>query len=92
MLRQRVITALVLAGILVSSLVFLPVPGLAVFFAGFVGLGAWEWSRMAGWKSPMARTLYTLFFLCACAALYHYCQFANGVSRELVQPPSHFCG
>jgi phosphatidate cytidylyltransferase len=86
MLRQRIITALVLAGILLASIVFLPLPGLALLFAVFVGLGAWEWSRMAGWQSVGARALYTVVFFCACGVLYVYCQFSQGPSRELVQP------
>jgi phosphatidate cytidylyltransferase len=86
MLRQRIITALVLAGIFVSALAILPLPGLALLLAVFIGLGAWEWSRMAGWKSPVSRAIYTLLFWVACGAIYWYCQFSHEPSRQQVQP------
>jgi phosphatidate cytidylyltransferase len=86
MLRQRVITALIMAGLFLSAIVFLPLPGLAAIFGLLVAAGGWEWSRLAGWDSPAARGLYVLL-LCACmAALYWYCQLGQGPAKQQVQP------
>lgn len=75
-----------MAGVFLAAIVFLPVPGLALLFGIFVCMGAWEWSRLAGWNSSIARVLYVLLVACAMAALYDYCQLGNSPSQEQVQP------
>lgn len=75
MLKQRIITALILLPIAIIG--FFVLTGLA--FAGFTGvvivLGAWEWARLAGFTSPQARIGYAaavalgLVFLYQCPAL-----------------------
>ena len=59
MLKQRIITGLILLALIVSSIVYLPAPQLAAVFAVFVLLAAWEWADMAGLKSAPARLMYT---------------------------------
>ncbi len=60
MLKQRVLTALVLAVCFLSILFYLPWQWFAAFTLVVFGLGAWEWSRLAGIKLPLFRVLYTL--------------------------------
>ena len=48
MLKQRIITASVLAPLALASLFYLPLPALALCFAGIILLGAWEWAPLAG--------------------------------------------
>jgi phosphatidate cytidylyltransferase len=86
MLKQRVITGLLMAGTFLAAVLLLPLPGLAVFFALVVSLGAWEWSRMSGWISPFVRAIYVLCALLGMAAVYWYCQLGGNPPRELVQP------
>ncbi|GAB5450678.1 MAG: phosphatidate cytidylyltransferase [Halioglobus sp.] len=86
MLRQRVITALIMAGSLIAALAFLPVVWLAGLLAVLIALGAWEWALLAGWKHPLARGLYSLLAVLACAGLYVYSGLQVEPSRELVQP------
>jgi phosphatidate cytidylyltransferase len=58
-LRQRVITALLLAGVVIAVLFWLP-PMAAVAAVGVVVLaGAWEWAGFARLTSPLRRLLYT---------------------------------
>ena len=47
-LQQRIVTALILAGGLIASVVFLSLPGLALLFGGVVVIAAWAWSRLSG--------------------------------------------
>ena len=42
MLRQRVITALILAGALIAALLFAPYPAQAMLFAAVAAAGGWE--------------------------------------------------
>jgi len=86
MLRQRVITALVMAGLFLLSIVFLQTPLLALLFGLILGLGAWEWSRLAGLKGRFGRACYVVLHFAAFAALYVYCQLDGAAPRERVQP------
>ena len=91
MLRQRVITAVIMASLFLVAVVFLPLPALAAAFGVIVCLGAWEWSRLAGWNAKAVRVIYVGLLAAVLGALYVYCQLGNpSVSardaRELVQP------
>ncbi|EKE17944.1 MAG: hypothetical protein ACD_10C00203G0007, partial [uncultured bacterium] len=43
MLKTRVITALVLVGLLLPAMFYLPQSYWALAVAAFIGIGAWEW-------------------------------------------------
>jgi phosphatidate cytidylyltransferase len=86
MLRQRVITGLIMAGLFLSAMVFLPLPALAAVFGALVLAGGWEWSRLAGWQSVVTRTLYVLVLTASMLALYWYCRLDQRPAPEQVQP------
>ena len=86
MLKQRIITALVMAGLFLAAIVFLSQPALAVVFGVLVLAGGWEWSRMSGWESPVARILYILVLAGILGALYIHCGLGASPDREQVQP------
>lgn len=56
-LRERALTALVLAPAAIAGVLWMP----TVWFAAALGLvflvGVWEWTRLSGWQSPAARAL-----------------------------------
>lgn len=60
MLKQRIITALILAPIVIGGLFFLPPKGFDVFTGFIIVVGAWEWARMAGWERQIWRIGYGL--------------------------------
>jgi phosphatidate cytidylyltransferase len=70
MLKQRVITALVLALILIGAVVWLPASGFQLFIAGICLIGAWEWSNFAGITSALSRAVYVLVIALLMAAVY----------------------
>ncbi len=86
MLKQRVITAVIMAGLFLSALAFLPLPGLAVFFGIVMCLGAWEWSGLSGWEHSAARGFYVVLVGAALAFLYHYCNLGAEPVQEEIQP------
>lgn len=60
MLKQRLLTALVLAPLTLAGVFWLPLPGFQVFVAIAMLLGAWEWSRLAGLEARGVRALFSL--------------------------------
>lgn len=48
MLKQRIITALILAPLALYAILFLPIFWFEIAIAGVVGIGAYEWAAMAG--------------------------------------------
>jgi phosphatidate cytidylyltransferase len=60
MLKQRVITAIILASILVALILWLPPGLLATVFALVMMMAAYEWSALAGIESRIARAVYSL--------------------------------
>lgn len=70
MLRQRIITALVLLPIVVWCVFFAPsVWAFRIFAAAIVTVAAWEWTAMMGWKAMPLRAAYALAVLAVLAAL-----------------------
>lgn len=63
MLKQRVITALVLIVALMSLLLLLPAQLFALFLSLVFTLGAWEWARLAGVKDTTQRMGYAAVVL-----------------------------
>ncbi len=59
MLRARVLTAAILAGMLLVGLFLLPARVMALLFGVMFTLGAWEWSAFCGSPSRILRGAYT---------------------------------
>lgn len=66
MLKQRIITALILAPLALFGILFLPLTGFQLFISVVVALGAWEWANLSGMQSTVARTVYTLLLSMLC--------------------------
>lgn len=60
MLKYRLITALILLPLLIAAILKLPLH----YFMAFVGLitllGAWEWSALVGYTSPLLRAIFVV--------------------------------
>lgn len=69
MLKQRVITALVLVAILAVVLFGFGTFGFAVFTAIVFALAAWEWANLAGFESMLQRVLVAVVFAAGAALL-----------------------
>lgn len=90
MLKQRVITALLMASAFLAGMYWLSVPVLAGMFAVVVALGAWEWAPLAGFNGVASRSGYALLVLLATAALYFYAGYGGVLvasdTRAQIQP------
>ena len=58
MLKQRIITALILLPIALCGFFLLEGSGFALFIGLVVMLGAWEWARLAGFSDQLQRIAY----------------------------------
>jgi phosphatidate cytidylyltransferase len=83
MLKQRVITAVVLIAVFLAALMYLPLPWFAAFVAGVLLLGAWEWANLAGLEAPWQRRLYTATVGAVLVAIAYYLSLPS-----LESPPS----
>lgn len=71
MLRQRIITSLVLAPLALAGVFLLPSSSFALFVAIVISLSAWEWSNLSGCKGKLVQGLYTAFVgICCGLSLY----------------------
>ncbi len=69
-MKQRVITALILAPLAILAVLWLPTSVFAVLIGLLVLVGAWEWSRLAGVKPRGTRSLLLLPHVAILAALW----------------------
>lgn len=58
MLKQRILTALILIPLVIAGILYLPVIGIALIFGLLMLMGAWEWSRLSGVQSSVVRVAY----------------------------------
>ncbi len=71
MLKQRIITALILAPLALFAILFLPLFGFQIAIAGVVAIGAYEWANMSGILPRVQKATYALFILACCFGLIH---------------------
>ena len=85
-LRQRIITGLVLAGLFLAAVAFLPLQAIAIAFAVVATAGAWEWSQLAGFRRPVARLLYAAVLPAFMLLLWQGCELGGAAPLESIQP------
>lgn len=70
MLKQRIITALILLPLVLGALFFLDTPWFALAMVIPVAIGAWEWSNIMGLVSGAQRALYIALVVAGLAVEY----------------------
>jgi phosphatidate cytidylyltransferase len=61
MLKQRILTALVLAPLALAGILFLPIEGFKYVVAGIILLGAYEWANMSGITTSIIKCWFAVF-------------------------------
>ncbi|KEQ17809.1 phosphatidate cytidylyltransferase [Endozoicomonas numazuensis] len=77
MLKQRILTAVVLAPLALASVIFLPPTAFSVLIALVIMLAAWEWANLSGFEDAVTRLGYAVLTGVAC-------WFVQGVSAYLL--------
>lgn len=70
MLKQRIMTALILLPIVVLAILYLPNPAFALLWAAALNLAAWEWSALARLNSLGSRVIWLCIIDVALLALW----------------------
>ena len=86
MLKQRVITALVLAVIFLLALFGLPAGYFSFFIGAVLLIGAWEWAGLSGWGASWQRFVYSFFLLLLLIGASLYLGFEGEASPRLNDP------
>ncbi|MEH6469611.1 MAG: CDP-archaeol synthase [Halopseudomonas sp.] len=69
MLKQRVITALILAPLMLAATFLLPLFEFKLFIAAVMTLAAWEWANLSGIQQSTQRIGYAVFVLAVIVAM-----------------------
>ena len=69
MLKQRIITALILAPLALFAILYLPLFSFQIMIALVMGLGAWEWSSMSGMTRTFSKVAYAAVVVAICLIL-----------------------
>jgi phosphatidate cytidylyltransferase len=72
MLKQRVITALVLAPLVIMAVLMLPTSYVATMLAVVTAVGGREWARLSGIQQPRWQWLYSLIIVVGMLLSYHF--------------------
>ncbi len=83
MLKQRVITAIVLAAIFLAALFGLPAGYFSLFVGIVVLVSAWEWASLSGFSASWQRFAYTLAVLGVLLAAASYLGLGSDVRPSL---------
>lgn len=78
MLKERVLTAVVLLPLLIGAIFLLPPLAFSAIAGAILLIGAWEWSNLMGLKDVALRVAYTLF-----AALCMLAVFQSGLVEQI---------
>tara|TARA_R110000751_G_scaffold3930_6_gene18627 strand:+ start:71936 stop:72799 length:864 start_codon:yes stop_codon:yes gene_type:complete len=68
-LKQRIITALILAPLALFAILYLPLFSFEIMIALVMGLGAWEWSSMSGMTRTFTKSAYAALVVVICLIL-----------------------
>lgn len=71
MLKQRIITAVILAPLALAAILFLPIEGFKYVMGGVILLGAYEWANMSGITERLFKGWFTLFIALICGTLIY---------------------
>lgn len=83
MLKQRVITALILAAIFLAALFGLPAGYFSFFIGVVVLIGAWEWANLSGFAATWQRSIYVAVILALLVGASAYLGFEGEASPRL---------
>jgi len=83
LLKQRIITAVILAILLLGALFFAPAQQFDMVIALVVAIAAWEWANMSGFKQQGQRVLYALVTMAVVAGVAWFSGYGSDAGMSL---------
>lgn len=71
MLKQRIITAVILAPLAISAIFYLPLDKFALLFMAVMAIGAWEWGPLMGFANKRRRLAFVSATIVLISALWY---------------------
>ncbi|PKM36438.1 MAG: phosphatidate cytidylyltransferase [Gammaproteobacteria bacterium HGW-Gammaproteobacteria-10] len=81
MLLQRIITALILAPLVVLAVYLLPIPYFTLIVALVMLVAAWEWTSLTGIDRPSMRILFLVLLILPMGGVYFWTYFLEIVAQ-----------
>ena len=72
MLKQRILTGLVLAPMMMGGIFYLPMTPFMIFIGVITALGAWEWANLSGIQHKLGRVAYAAAVSSILYLLYYF--------------------
>lgn len=87
MLKQRILTALILAPAIIMAIFYLPLFYFSLFILVVVSIGAWEWGPFMGFSSMRRRIVFVLSNVALIIILWRYIPLEHlWISTNILQP------
>jgi phosphatidate cytidylyltransferase len=71
LLKQRIITAVILAPLAISAIFYLPLDNFAILFMAVMAIGAWEWGPLMGFANKRRRLAFVSATIILISALWY---------------------
>jgi len=82
-LKQRIVTAIILAAVLLLALFYLPLPLFSAFVATVVLIASWEWANLSGLGKIPQRLVYVIATAGILAAVAFFTVRHDGAQQEI---------
>ena len=72
MLKQRIITALLLAPLAIAAIFYMSLDNFSIFIAAVMAIGAWEWGPLMGFENKRRRIAFVVTTVILIKAIWYY--------------------
>jgi phosphatidate cytidylyltransferase len=72
LLKQRIITALILAPLAISAIFYMSLENFSIFIMAIMAIGAWEWGPLMGFKSNRRRIAFIITTIILIGSIWYF--------------------
>jgi phosphatidate cytidylyltransferase len=72
LLKQRIITALILAPLVIAAIFYLSLEKFSILIMAVMAIGAWEWGPLMGFENKRRRLAFVITTIILISAIWHY--------------------
>lgn len=77
MLKQRIITAVILAPLAISAIFYMSLETFSIFIMAVMAIGAWEWGPLMGFENKRRRIAFALTTIFLISAIWYVIPLSN---------------